>query len=384
MSASALALLLAGCAPPAVEPAPPDEVEQIEGGYDRIGEMFSGEVVSHFDIELSDEAIAALRRSPDEYVSGALVYEGERYEPVGVRLKGQGSFLPIDQKAAFKIDFDAFEDGGRFHGVERLTFNNMRYDPSMLHERLGYAVYRAAGVPSSRASHATVAVNGALYGLYTNLESVDEDMAARWFEDLDGSMFEAWDVDFYDRYIDAYELEFGPDDRSGLQGTADALEASGAAAIEGASAHVDLDVFLVYWAVGAVIGQFDAYPYSNPGDDIHLYDDPAAGLTFLPWGVDETFSGNIRADRVNGILAARCLEAPDCAERWRQAVRDAMDTADAMDLLGLYDATAAQIAPYVEADPRRPYDADAVAREQERVRSFIAGRRATLTRELGL
>jgi len=368
-------------------PAPSDyEAPGVEsvGGYDPIAEMFSGEEVPHFDIELSSAALEALRRDPLEYTEGAITYRGRRYEPVGVRLKGQGSFLPIDEKAAFKIDFDAFEDGGRFHGIERLTFNNMRYDYSMLHERLGYAVYRELGVPASRAAHATLAINGALYGLYTNLESVDEDMAGRWFDDLSGSMFEAWDVDFYDRYIGDYELEFGPDDRSGLQGTADALEDSGEEALAAAAAHVDLDGFLAYWAAGVVIGQFDAYPYSWPGDDIHLYDDPEAGLTFIPWGVDETFSGRVRPDRVYGILGARCLDVGWCEDAWRRAVADALDVADAMDLAGLFDAVAEQIAPHVEADRQKPYSEDAVWREQRQVREFITGRRAELERELGL
>ena len=123
------------------------------------------------------------------------------------------------------------------------------------------------------------------------VENVDRKMAKQWFDDTsEGIMFEVWDVDFYDQYIPYFQLEFGEDDRSSLQGTADALEGTGSAALSAASEHMDLAQFRRFYAVEAVIGQFDSYPYSNPGDDAHVYFNPEVGLLqWLPHGVDETF-----------------------------------------------------------------------------------------------
>ena len=72
----------------------------------------------------------------------------------------------------------------------------MHSDFSMMHERIAYWVARQAGVPASRANHALVTVNGQLYGLYANVETVKKHILSRVFGNNTGSLFSATDVDF--------------------------------------------------------------------------------------------------------------------------------------------------------------------------------------------
>jgi hypothetical protein len=125
-----------------------------------------------------------------------------------------------------------------------------------------------------------------------------------------------------------------------------------------------------------VIGQFDAYPYSFPGDDVVLYVDPADGrIDFLPHGADETFAAPDRPiDYVFGLVAQRCLADPDCEWAWSMAVWDAADAIAAADVQGYADELAARIRPDVVADPRRPYAAADVELAQDAVLDWLARR----------
>ena len=367
---------------PAVPAAVGDEAVPDYGDPEE--RIYSDLYIHEFEIGLSDDALASLLDEPTTWVEASFTWEGRTWSPVGVRLKGEGSFLPITSKPSMKIKFDRYDDGLSLHGLDELTLNNMSSDAAMMHERVGYRVYREAGVPAARCNHAWVTINGDDYGLYANLETVDRALIRRWFSDADGRLFEVWDVDFKAEYIDAFELEYGDDDRTRLWGVADALEDDVPGAIDAAAASLDLEQFARYWAVGAVIGQFDAYPYSSPGDDAHVYDDPESGvLHFLPHGVDETFgSSSHDVTAVNGVIARRCQSDAACTALFAAEVLEVLDVVEAFDWEGTLDEVAAQIAEAAEEDPRKPYTTAAVWDEQDAMRVFVADRRAELQRQL--
>lgn len=376
------------------EPGEPP-LEGVEGVGDLAEELFSGDVIPTFHLTLPEESMLALHQAYEdwiyhgilftEYVEGTFEYDGVVYDPVGVRLKGQGSALDVYDKAAFKVKFNEYSPGARFMGLECLTLNNMRYDYAMMHERVAYRIYREAGVPASRVNHAVLYVNGDLYGLYANVETPDVHMIERWFERTDGSLFEGWDVDFTADYIPYFQLEFGPDDRDNLWGVAEAMALPGQQALDSAHDHLDLAAFLRYWAVGALVGQFDAYPYTWPGDDFHVYDDPEADqLRFVPWGVDETFQHPTHPiDGVNGVIATRCLEVPTCRQAWEDEVWAVYDLAMAVDWAADFQAIQAQIAPLVLQDTMKPYANSDVEYYQWVMESMIATRASDLTALIG-
>jgi hypothetical protein len=370
-----------------VDPGDDDDEspEHVGGPGDPSDAIFAGKVVHEFDIQLNEASWNALVASPFEWVEASILYDGEEYGPLGVRLKGQNSFQPLDSKPAFKIKFDWIEDDATFLGLKRLTLNNMWTDWTMIHERVAYRLYREAGVPAVRSAHAWVRVNGEPYGLYALLESEDRQFVGRWFDDDEGSFFEVWDVDFYDAYIPYFEWEFGEDDRTNLQGVADALESSGPGAIQNVREHLDLDGFLQYWAVGAFVGQFDAYPYSYPGDDCSVYDDRETGvLHFIPHGMDEAFAGfENPVDWVNGIIASRCLGVSSCREDWIQRIAEVSQLAEEIDLLATADEAIELIEPYVQDDPRMQYSASDIAWGQEDLRNWVLNRREQLEDQLG-
>ena len=366
---------------PAGEEDTDDAPEAVPAAGDLSQLILGDDAMPEIELIIPDESITALESQPREYVPATLVYDGREYGPVGLHLKGQNSFLPLSEKAAFRINVDEYADGAKFFGLDDLTFNNMSTDYSMMHDRVAYWVARQLGLPASRANHALLTVNGEFYGLFSNVETVKRHMMKRWFDDGEGPLFEATDVDFTPAYVNAFELEDGPDDRSLIQQTADALAAgTPSQRIAGASSSIEMTQFLRFWGMCAVIGQFDSFPYSNPGDDYFVYADPGTHhLYVMPWGMDETFySGSHSIMLVHSILATTCKDEQGCydafvAQTW--AAQEAMEEAD---LAGQLDAIRAQIAPHVTRDTRKPYTNAMVTDYQSSMRTFVTERRTKL------
>lgn len=352
--------------------------------WDESADLFD-ESIRRYDLELSPAAEEKLRAEPYEWVKGTLIVDGMRFEPVGVRIKGENSFQPYDEKPSLKVKMDHYVPGMRLRGLEELTFQNMDNDETLMHERVAYRFFREAGFAAARAAHAEIWVNNEYRGLYTHVESVDENLLAQWFADPSGSLFELWDVELTDYWIPFFQLEEGPDDRTALQGLADALELGGTPAILAAEQWTDVDQFARYVAACAIVGQFDSYPWRTPADDTHLYVSPLDGrIRWMPHGIDETFyspeSGIVDPP---GLMAAACMDDPACAQSYVDQIWELQALAEDRGLLEYALRVRAQTDPYIPIDPFKPYPDEEVYEERDDMLAFIAERRWQLGVLLG-
>jgi len=351
------------------------------------GEVLFGSDVPYRTVSMSmpDHSRQSLNQNSDFWVEADLTIEGlGTFESVGIKLKGNGSFRPLGDKAAFKIETDRFVDDQLVDGIDEFVLNNMVGDPTMLAERLAYEVYEDAGVPVTRAVHATLAVNEVAHGLYTLVESVDGRFLERWFDDAEGPLYEMFDVDFAMESVELFDHDGGCDDRSVLYSVAAALS-TGERLTEAAGHLIDIDDFATYFAVSAYIGQFDAYPYSFPGDDVYLYVDPSDGkIRFIPHGADETFADPDRpVDYVFGHLGTACLEDPECEAMWRAEIARLSDGTWEADYAGVLDEWSTALLGPMRDDPMKPYTISDTRAAQDAAVDFIDDRPARLEHMLG-
>ena len=177
-------VLALGCQPEdppdQVQPLDPVDPEWIGSGDEPSEILFDPVSIPDLHIELSEDALAALQNDPHDYTEGVFTFDERVFEPIGVRLMGVDPALGSDHKPSFKLKFDESVASGEFLGLRELQLREMAADASMMRERLGYMVFREAGVPASRAHHARVFVNGECYGLYANVENVDRRLVGRW------------------------------------------------------------------------------------------------------------------------------------------------------------------------------------------------------------
>src|SRR5438132_3030110 len=136
--------------------------------------LFGTPHVLRLSIEVSPAAIRSLRREPRRYMS-ATIREGDTiYTNVELHLRGSiGSFRPVDDKPGLTIKIE--KGAQRFHGLKKFHLNNSVQDPTYLSEWLCTDLFRRAGVPAPRVSHAFVELNGRKLGFYLLKESFNED-----------------------------------------------------------------------------------------------------------------------------------------------------------------------------------------------------------------
>jgi hypothetical protein len=374
-------------------------------------ELFAPDRLPRFDLEVSPEAIAELNAAEEagdrkHYVRARFRYGDQSLEDVGIRLKGEASRTAFDQKPALKIKFDTFVRGRSFRGLRRLTLNNLFEDPTGIAERLTYHFFRLAGLPAPRANNALLYVNGAFYGVYANVESVDKAFVRRWFAQDGGNLYEEGGEDFLPGREDSFELQTNEmaDDRSDLRALSSALAQAGDDTLLDALAPaLDTEHFLRFTAVEGIVNQWDMYGYTRfYPNNFHLYSDPSRNkLVFLPWGMDMTWKPinegavhlpmlglarreNQPAEEVTaGLIFQRCLAAAACKARYLAVVRELLALLESARLDQVAAGFRAQIAPHLRADTRKAFSDQQSETSYAQALGIIRQRAARIRAELG-
>ena len=99
-------------------------------------ELFSERAVRQFKIHMEAAEWEKLKADNRSYVRASITVDGDGFKPVGVRLKGQGSFRPLEERPSLAVKFDEFVDGQKFCGLTKIMLNNSSQDRSYLSEYL--------------------------------------------------------------------------------------------------------------------------------------------------------------------------------------------------------------------------------------------------------
>ncbi|WP_437922940.1 CotH kinase family protein [Sorangium sp. So ce291] len=325
------------------------------------------------------------KESPYTQFPATVTVDGTTLEMSAVRKKGFLGSASLS-KPSLKVSFDEYVDGREHAGLEGLTLNNARQDPSLIKTCLAFKVFRDAGLPASRCNFAHVTVNGQDLGIYTHVEPVGKRLLERHFADASGDLYEGQLSDFRGGWIATYEKKTNEDDpdRSELDGVAAALLASDAELDAALGAVLDIGTFRRYWATETLIAAWDGYAAST--NNHFVYFDPASGkMSFLPWGPDLSFypvdalgpPGRPQSVSARGAIASRLYQTPELRAAYAEAMKDLLETAWKEDALLLEIERMEQLlSPYVREN------AEAVRVATDAIRGFVTGRRATITAEI--
>ena len=321
--------------------------------------IFDPTVVHALDLLISDEGLRSLDASPYTQVEASLGFQGAWFPRVGVAAKGvYGSLRATSGKIALKLDLNDYESH-HLRGLEHLTLNNMVQDPSAVHEVITYAWLRERGIPAPRTGWVRLTINGEDRGFYLLVETTDEHMLARWFDDATGQLWEgAYGVDLEESELSAFEYDSGPDvpDYTALAAVTAILDGAPTdAAVAELETWVDLDQLLAVLAFEAVSYHWDGYTTAN---NYRLYEDPGSGrIHMMPWGLDQTWVNAYYGPwDGQGRMFRFCIANAGCRARYDQALLDWADAVATSDLEGdvaaVLPLVRAQLAtdPYFEAD----------------------------------
>jgi spore coat protein H len=262
----------------------------------------------HFEIELADADWQWLKENAvlEEYRPASLVFEGRRYDGAAIRFKGDYGSLyscfdgdtQICPKLSIKLSVNTYDRDQRFFGLRKLNFNSSVRDPSLMHEVVGYRLFRDMGVPAPRASHASLAVNGEELGLFVLVEEVDKEFLQDHFADDEGNLYKSvWPQhDSPEPYIEALHTNEDAADVSDMLAFHDMVEGtSDETFLVDAADWLDPAALATYLAVdratantGGISG-FYCYP-PDLGDcrnqNYYWYHVPADRMVLIPWDLD--------------------------------------------------------------------------------------------------
>lgn len=250
------------------------------------------------------------------YVPCTVQTNGQQWEHVGIRFKGNSSLATTWQSGIWKmplrLKFDEFDDtypevaDQRFYGFKNISFANGSADSTMLHEKLATNVMGRAGLETPYTAFYRIYVDygeGLRYfGLYTGVElPKDSPFLKRHFGSKDGNVYkpEGTGATFATWDSSSFEKENNEDaaDYSDVQGLYDALHASrtdAAAWRAQLETRLDTGSFLTWLATNTAIQDWDQY--GQMSHNYYLYGDPANGgrLVWIPWDHSYAFSSTGR------------------------------------------------------------------------------------------
>lgn len=150
-------------------------------GYE--SRLFDTASVHSIDIVMDDWDGFLDTCTDEEYVPCAVVIDGEAYRNVGLRAKGNTSLTQVaaygNDRYSFKIEFDHYEDGKTYYGLDKLCLNNVIQDNTYMKEFFSYRIMAEAGAPAPLCSYVNISVNGEPWGLYLAVEGIEEAFLTR-------------------------------------------------------------------------------------------------------------------------------------------------------------------------------------------------------------
>jgi hypothetical protein len=130
----------------------------------------------------------SLRFNGDNVLIGDVTLNGKRYEDAGVRYRATRSFQPGSLRNGLDIWLNFVDQNTNYQGYTSITLSSALRDPSMVREVLGFEIARSY-MPAPKANYARVTINGKLYGLFVNLETVDAGFVERHLAETGGMMY---------------------------------------------------------------------------------------------------------------------------------------------------------------------------------------------------
>ncbi len=343
-------------------------------------------------------------RQRHEYAEARMVFQGQRYDPVGVRYRGRTTLYALfydgedprpdalqrcydrqlADKPSVKISLDEFGLDDAI--ADQQTFNLIAQEGSdslYLREVLAQRLVRQFGLVAPRANHGRLCIDGAYEGVYSLVEEADTrrfrrqhwvgaDSGGYYKIESDGEQtwHDSWDttgdwIYDYEPVGDTSTSDPGALEellRAGSLVEAGAAEAEIEAALEGL---VDVDQWLQQIAQDMVIPDYDGM-FGNHKNHL-LYAHPERGFVVVPYDRDQAFvdldeysGGQCRGDIMGGHPCWSSTTAPPMVAGWlveqhsedyRAAVREFADEVMVPEeVIAWVQARAAAIRPWLEAD----------------------------------
>ncbi len=240
----------------------------------------------------------------EEYISAALVIDGEAFSNVGLRVKGNNSRRLTEKyglnRYSLKIEFDHYT-ANSYYGLDKFSLDSSFQDNSYLKTWITYDMMNYMGVPTALCSWVWVTVNGQDWGLFLAIEEPEEAFARRNFGNDYGQLYKPdykrlgdENADVHLRYCGEnfadYDnifrnAKFDPTNKE-KQRIIDAIRVLNSG--ENLETVIHVDEVLRYFTVQVFVVNLDSY-LGKTGHNYFLYEEDGI-LQILPWDYNLAFT----------------------------------------------------------------------------------------------
>ena len=363
-----------------------------QANFPENGPLYNDTIVPRIDIFVNADTLDWLYQEENAESNvefqAAFVYDNgtirDSIYPVGFRLRGNTS--RYSQKKSFKISFNTYTSGGKYYGVEKLNLNGEHNDPSVIRSKVCWDILRKWEIPAPRANHVQVYINNNYYGLYINVEHIDEEFVKSRFGKNDGNLFKClWpaDLDYLGSNSELYKLMHGDrrvyqlktnkeaDNYTDLAEFIDILNNTpDNEMVCELAAFFNVYDYLKVIAADILTGNWDGPIYNM--NNFYLYHNTTSGkFEYIPYDLDNTLGidwigrdwakRNIydwakHGDNVRPIYT-RLINHPEFREQYSFYIKKLLtETLDIDSLIQRIEQTRAMISPFVANDPYYPLD----------------------------
>ena len=267
--------------------------------------LFDDSYVHTLDIRIGDWDAFLAAATEENYTECDVEIDGEVFSSVGLRAKGNNSLRLVNEygleRYSLKIEFDHFQDGNTYYGLDKLSLDSSYQDNSYMKNYLAYDMMDYMGVPSPLCSYVRVTVNGEDWGLFLAVEEPEEAFARRNYGADHGKLYkpdyrslEAENRDValqyttedpadYDNIFRNAKFDIDAEDQARLIGALKTL--SEGTDLESA---VNVDEVLRYFTVQVVVVNLDSY-LGRTGHNYFLYEEDGI-ISMLPWDYNLAFA----------------------------------------------------------------------------------------------
>lgn len=160
---------------------------------DYASDLFDTSVVHTLDITMEDWDDFLETCENEAYALCSVTIDGETLSDIGIRAKGNTSLSSVKQygndRYSFKLEFDHYQDGRTFQGLDKLSLNNIIQDNTYMKDYLCYRMMDLFGVDAPLCSYVNITVNGEDWGLYLAVEAVEDSFLDRNYGGGQGELY---------------------------------------------------------------------------------------------------------------------------------------------------------------------------------------------------
>ena len=167
-------------------------------GYEE--RLFDTDKVHTIDIVIDDWDEFLTTAQSEVYSDCSVIIDGEAYKNVGIRGKGNTSLSTVSsmdsERYSFKVEFDQYDKNKSYHGLDKLSLNNVIQDNTYMKDYLTYQMMNEFGASAPLCSFAYITVNGEDWGLYLAVEGVEDSFLQRNFGNDYGNLYKPDSMSF--------------------------------------------------------------------------------------------------------------------------------------------------------------------------------------------